>query len=374
MPSDDFVMSVPVIRSARVMQLESLFELPPTQRSERVYSVHLPIEERPWNIGLIVGPSGSGKSTVARHLFGDCLVKSFHWSPDRSIVDDFPNEMGIKEITAILSSVGFSSPPSWLRPYGALSNGEQFRVTLARAIAESKGQLFVLDEYTSVVDRTVAQIGSAVVAKAIRQRQAQFIAVTCHYDVLDWLQPDWVYEPHVNQFRWRSLQRRPALEITIRRVDKAAWELFKHHHYLDTKLNRIAACYMAMLDGNTPAAFTAALHFPHPRRSGWREHRTVCLPDYQGVGIGNALSEFVASLYVTTGRPYRSVTGNPAMIRHRSRSPLWKMLGKPQQGMAIGSKTTRPELRRTQATNRVVASFEYVGPPNYEAARGFGVI
>ena len=49
-----------------------------------------------------------------------------------------------------------------------------------------------------------------------------------------------------------------------------------------------------------PAAFTAVLAFPHARRPGWREHRTVCLPDFQGVGIGNAMSELVASLFVAT--------------------------------------------------------------------------
>src|SRR5262249_57232560 len=55
-----------------------------------------------------------------------------------------------------------------------------------------------------------------------------------------------------------------------------------------------------------PAAFTAVLHAPDPLGGYWREHRTVCLPDFQGVGIGNALSEFVASLFVATGKRYCS--------------------------------------------------------------------
>ena len=60
----------------------------------------------------------------------------------------------------------------WLRPFHVLSNGEQFRATIARALAESaKGrELVVIDEFTSVVDRTVAQIGSAAIAKTIRRR------------------------------------------------------------------------------------------------------------------------------------------------------------------------------------------------------------
>jgi len=157
------IRSSPIIQTARVKQLEGLFDVPPSKRSEETWTVNLPIDEKPWNVGLIVGPSGSGKTTIAKELFGKHLVGKFKWSKDKSIVDCFPEEMSIKEITLLLSSVGFSSPPLWLRPFHVLSNGEQFRVTMARALAENK-ELTVIDEFTSVVDRTVAQIGSAASA------------------------------------------------------------------------------------------------------------------------------------------------------------------------------------------------------------------
>ena len=148
----DCVVSSPVTRTPRVIQMEGLFEIAPTQMSELRWAGELPIESRPWNIGLIAGPSGAGKSTLVRELFPDKLISGDDWSPDKSIVDDFPKEMGIKQITALLSQVGFSSPPSWLRPYRHLSNGEQFRVTLARAMAENS-DLFVIDEFTLLTER-----------------------------------------------------------------------------------------------------------------------------------------------------------------------------------------------------------------------------
>jgi hypothetical protein len=111
------------------------------------------------------GPSGSGKSSVAGDLFGEAVVGAYGWPSDRSVVDGFPAGMGVKEITALLSSVRFSSPPAWLRPFGCLSTSEQFRATLARALGDDR-RLTVFDEFTSVVDRTVAQVGSAAVAKA----------------------------------------------------------------------------------------------------------------------------------------------------------------------------------------------------------------
>lgn len=358
MPSASIVRSSPIKRSPRVMQLEGMFDVAPSERSECRWNAVLPIEDRQWNVGLIVGASGCGKSTLAREMFGANLVNGFDWPADRSIVDAFPKNLGIKDITMLLSSVGFSSPPSWLRPFGVLSNGEQFRVTMARAMAENADGLFVVDEFTSVVDRTVAQIGSAAIAKTIRRRQQKFIAVTCHYDVIDWLQPDWIYQPGTDSFQWRELQRRPSIELTVRRVDKAAWTLFRKHHYLDHDLNGSAKCFLATV-GDRPAAFTAVLPFPHAIRPGWREHRTVCLPDFQGIGIGNAMSEFIASLFVVSGKPYFSSTGHPGMIRYRSRSTHWRMRRAPARVPPSGKRSTVRSHKL--AVDRFTAGFEYVG-------------
>lgn len=367
MPRARIVRSTPIKRSARVMQLEGMFQVPPSKKSQVAWEVHLPLDERPWSVGLVVGPSGCGKSTLARELWPAELVGGFDWPADRSIVDAFPATLGIKEISGLLSSVGFSSPPSWLRPFGVLSNGEQFRVTIARALAESNG-LVVIDEFTSVVDRTVARIGSAAIAKAVRAREQRLVAVTCHYDVIEWLQPDWIFEPANNAFAWRSLRRRPDISLKIVRVDRSAWQSFAHHHYLDSGIHRAAKCFVGLVD-ERPAAFTAVLSFPHPRNPAWREHRTVCLPDFQGCGIGNAMSEFVASLFACD-KTYLSITAHPAMIGHRARSPLWEMIRAPK---VHGKIQKLPGPRATAATNRVTAGFRYVGPANHAAAAKFGL-
>src|SRR4030095_13282412 len=91
------------------------------------------------------------------------VVSDLDWPLDRSVVDAFPSRLSVKDVIGALTSVGFGSPPSWLRPYQALSTGEQFRATAARALAEAASReapLVVLDEFTSVVDRQVAQVAS----------------------------------------------------------------------------------------------------------------------------------------------------------------------------------------------------------------------
>lgn len=368
----------PLPLSDRVLQLEQMFDLERDHRETRRWEIDLPIEDRPWNIGLFVGPSGSGKSTLANTLFhGATQVPT--WSDTASIVDGFPTQWSIDRIIHLLSSVGFSSPPSWRRPFATLSAGEQFRVNLACQIAhheaESPTRPMVVDEYSSLIDRSVARSTSMAVAKAIRSRQMKFIAFSCHDDVIPWLNPDWIYElpeskftrePRSGRFSWRCLRRCP-LALTIRRVRSSAWELFRDYHYLSGAIHPGSHCFVGCFD-EKPVAFTAALSFPHLKRPGWREHRTVCLPDYQGLGIGQALSEFVAGMFHATGRPYRSVTSHPAMIGKRTRSPNWKLTRKPGH---CNASRGRPIQRH--ADRRITASFEYVGPARPVEANLFGI-
>lgn len=109
------------------------------------------------------------------------------------------------------------------------------------------------------------------------------------------------------------------------------------------------------------------------RRAGdMREHRTVVLPDFQGLGIGNRLSEFCTSIWRGVGGRAFSTTSHPAMIRCRSASPRWK-----RQRLGMVNKTGTSgiyaqSLRRANkiqklhsltACERMTAGFEYVGEP-----------
>lgn len=143
-----------------------------------------------WNVGLIVGNSGSGKSTIAKELFGDDYITNFDYN-NKSIVDNFDDNK-IDDIINMMTSVGLSSTTTWLKPYNVLSGGEKMRCDLAKSLLSSK-ELIVFDEFTSVVDRNIAKIGSFVVQKNVRKSNKKFIAVSCHFDVEDWLMPDWVF-------------------------------------------------------------------------------------------------------------------------------------------------------------------------------------
>jgi len=138
-----------------------------------------------FKIGVIVGSSGSGKTNLLKH-FG--IEENPDWDLTKSIISHFDNpDDGINK----LSSVGFNSIPSWYKSYNVLSNGEKFRADLARKIKSNA----VIDEYTSVVDRNVAKAASVALSRYIKKNDIENVVLsTCHRDIVDWLEPDWVID------------------------------------------------------------------------------------------------------------------------------------------------------------------------------------
>lgn len=144
-----------------------------------------------FGIGVIVGSSGSGKSTLLKE-FGTERIPA--WDGPKAIVSHF--ETPDKAINK-LSAVGLNSIPSWYKPYKVLSNGERFRADLARKIEDYA----VIDEFTSVVDRNVAKAASVALSKYIKKNNITNVVLsTCHRDILEWLEPDWVIDTDLGEY------------------------------------------------------------------------------------------------------------------------------------------------------------------------------
>ena len=372
MPHFDIIKESRPKRTFRVESVIGTFDLHTEHIKEHfVGDINLPEK---WNIGLIVGRSGSGKSTIARELFGDHLIGHFDYTHE-SILDDMPKNATMSDITKALNSVGFSSPPSWLKPYSVLSNGEKMRCDVARAMLEND-DFFVFDEFTSVVDRNVAQISSFAIQKAIRRSDKKFIAVTCHYDVQAWLMPDWVFNTDTMTFRTIDAEtqkkNRPEINLEIREVkhgkDKI-WRIFSRYHYLSYSFNTAAKAFVCYVNGNL-AAFTSTLYFMHPRKKNtYREHRTVVLPDYQGIGIGNVLTSRVAQYFMDNGKTYIVTTSNPAYIKSRIKDERWVTTrhGRSSSGSGSG-RIQNKYIKGSTSCARITCSFEYIGDKRHRNA------
>lgn len=143
-----------------------------------------------WNILLICGKSGSGKSTILREIYGD--VKPIEYDHSKCVISQFPRltEEGVCDL---LSSMGLASVPTWLRKPQELSNGERARLDIAKAIYDANGGIVLLDEYTSVVNRAAAKSMSHALQRYARQKGLKLIIASCHFDIVEWLQPDYMF-------------------------------------------------------------------------------------------------------------------------------------------------------------------------------------
>lgn len=360
MPSFDIIRQSNPKESFRVASVMGTFDMQSKNIIERFQgNIEIPNN---WQIGLIVGNSGTGKTTIAKELFPDSYITNFKYESE-TVLDDMPKNSSIESIAKAFNSVGFSSPPSWLKPYSVLSGGEKMRCDLARAIL-SENDFFVFDEFTSVVDRTVAQIGSFAMQKAIRKTNKKFIAVGCHFDVEDWLLPDWVFNTNDMTFRLCEGQKknRPSIEFKIYETkDKSKyWRMFSKYHYLSHSHNNTARVFIATLN-DMICGFCSVLSFPHPiKKDYWKEHRTVILPDYQGIGIGSMLSNNIAEILKKNNKGFISTSSNPAFINARKNSKNWIItrIGRMSSG---SGKIQNKNKKGSTSSNRITVSFEYVG-------------
>jgi ABC-type ATPase involved in cell division/GNAT superfamily N-acetyltransferase len=322
----------------------------------RVPEVELPRE----GLGLIVGPSGSGKTSLLR---GVGELDAVEWPQGKAIVSAFDSP---DDAVNRLMAVGLNSVPSWLRPYDVLSTGEQFRADLARRLRDGA----LVDEFTSVVDRTVARATSVALSRYVRAQGWGVTLASCHRDIVDWLEPDWLYDTLDGSLVVGRRQRRPSIEVELYegREARALWPVFRQHHYLTDTLLKNARCWVALWD-DTLIGFASSIAMPNGAvKNAWREHRTVILPDYQGLGLGVRLSDRIGAIHKGEGKRYFSRTAHPRMGEYRNRSSLWRPTSKNRVRRA--DYTTEAGEKRQGAYNayyvntaRVAYSHEYIGPP-----------
>ena len=276
----------PEYQSYRAACVRSLFN---ADSNDFLLSADLPVEAEPWQIGLVVGPSGSGKTSLGARIWGpDAVRRPGNRPTDAPIIDAIaPDSTGgdWQAVTGALSGVGLGDAPAWLRPYHVLSTGERFRSELARLLCETPPHV-VVDEFTSVVDRQIAKVGASAFAKAWRRTGGQAVLLSCHYDIIDWLAPDWIFDTATGRFEWtRGRLRRPDISLDIYETGWRYWPLFEPHHYLRPPGMVAARCYVGFVEDkpvvhlavSTRAGLVEARSFFRTGR-GWASGRQCSMP------------------------------------------------------------------------------------------------
>ena len=312
--------------SYRAARVKSLFNAENGCNFDLVVEADLDFD---WNIGVVVGPSGSGKTSIGKMIFGDASkIYDYHdgWDGNKPIIDCIAPGGDFNEVTGALANVGLGDVPAWLRPFRVLSNGEQFRAGLARVICEKPKEI-VIDEFTSVIDRQIAKIGSQAFQKAWRRSNpgGKVVLLTPHYDILEWVQPDWIIDTKTKTFSRERLQR-PKIALDIWKVNQSYWKFYKPHYYLNLPEPPAAEHYIGTVDGELACHICVCPFF---NSNGYRGTRLVTMPEWQGAGVGSKFLNFMAQ-YCLDGHarcnrklPMYFHTSHPQLCNYLRHSKKW---------------------------------------------------
>ena len=303
------------------------FDIQNSEESKITIEANLNSIPKDFNIGVVYGGSGSGKTSILKHYFKKPIDESY-FDNDKALISNF-DWLDPDGATQLLSSMGLSSIPTWLRPYRVLSNGEQYRANLAYIVGKAtQNEVILIDEYTSVVDRDVAKAMSNALQKYIRRSNKKIVLASCHFDIMEWLQPDWIYSPQKGRLEIATrLRQRPKIRLQIFRCRYETWNLFKQHHYLTEDLNKASKNFI-ILYNDKPVCFVAILPMPSGTiKNAYRISRIVVLPDFQGLGIGIKILNIFGSMYKADNKSLYIKTGNPSLFSGMSRNiNNWKLI------------------------------------------------
>ena len=143
-----------------------------------------------YKILAIVGRSGSGKSTMLKSLKEK--ESTIRYYPDQNLPESYAQKCEYYHEAAPLfiqefELLGLEPEKYWCKKFGELSEGEKFRALLALQLDSN----VVFDEFTSMVDRTVAETVSKGLKKLVEIEDLHNVVVcSCHKDFIPWLEPD----------------------------------------------------------------------------------------------------------------------------------------------------------------------------------------
>ena len=135
---------------------------------------------------------------------------------------------------------------------------------------------------------------------------------------------------------------------------------------MNTNLKTGARCHLGVIN-QEPVAFVASVILPHAIIENMlRIHRAVVLPDYQGIGIGIKMMNWVAS-YLKHHNRVAITTSTPQILHAFKKMPDWIMTHFGRKGRHMGLSAM------TGSGNRITSSWEFVGKAKDEKLGEFYV-
>jgi ABC-type ATPase with predicted acetyltransferase domain len=233
-----------------------------------------------------------------------------------------------------LSLAGLNEAYLFLRRFDELSDGQKYRYRIARLI-DSGVKTWVLDEFTSVLDRVTARVVAYCLQKAARKMGATVLAATTHTDVAEDLNPDIIVRKGMGPYVSVEYRRPESRECSILRDviievgERRDYDVLKHFHYLGGLPGWIRRIYRAKVGDEVagvivyvaPSLFVRGRYkaFPHLKelqKQNVKEYakfissnftriaRVIVHPKYRSIGLGVKLVKetmpLIGTRYVET--------------------------------------------------------------------------
>ncbi len=133
--------------------------------------------------------------------------------------------------------------------------------------------------------------------------------------------------------------------------------MFRNYHYLNGQLGAGVRCYTAIYN-EKPVAFMAVACI-RMKAKYYRVSRLVVLPDYQGIGVGKRLLNFMAELYTSqTKVPFYILTSNPQIIRGNMNN--WKITRFGHASKTKENTRINSEIKSSLSRKRITVSLQYI--------------
>lgn len=172
----------------------------------------------------------------------------------------------------------------------------------------------------------------------------------------------------MSYFYYNSLIDREDIELSIYEFTGDAkqkmelWNIFKSHHYLSNDMNKASTVYLIYW-GDTLIGIRTYLPMPSgTSKYSYRGSRLVLLPDYQNLGFGAKILEYLGEYYLSCGYKYFDRSSHLRLGRHWSNDPKWEPTSSNEKVSNDPGKTAHINFgARDRELQRVAYSFEYMG-------------
>jgi ABC-type transport system involved in cytochrome c biogenesis ATPase subunit/GNAT superfamily N-acetyltransferase len=304
--------TAPLTLTQRTKEVAEAFGLGADQTRQFTLFDSVNILIKPTDIVLITGDSGSGKSALLKAIKADLGseaqdIKDLQIDPQTPIIETLGKNT--TEAIEALSQVGLNDAFLFLRPYQQLSDGQKHRYQTAQLTASQK-PFWLLDEFTSTLDRDTAKILAYNLQRIARKHGKAVIAATTQRDLLK----DFVPNVHIHKRYGKevTIQYHPnakadacslTRQMTIQQGTREDYKALSQFHYRTSRLppprkiftlkRKGELCGVIVYSNPPPMCFGRAkvwkgnIHQLNAEVS--TISRVIIHPKYRSIGLGEKL-------------------------------------------------------------------------------------